>query len=166
MFWINYTSIKLEKYGLELHLRQGLGFKLVYKVRSRKILVLNQGWFASRAHVVISKDTLGCQSIWLVEIRDGAKYTMQKTAPHQKIKKPHNYSVHNVNSAQAEKHACRLSTTNWHLPLAAAICLYKDYIMLLLRLLILNTFLKGVQRENRNEALCALGKTGDKQVFR
>ena len=54
----------------------------------------------------------------------------------------------------------RLSTTNWHLPLADAIYLYKDYIMLLLQLLILNTVLKGVQSENRNEALCALGKTG------
>ena len=43
MVCINYISIKLEKYGLELHLRQGLGFELVYKVRSRKIVVLNQG---------------------------------------------------------------------------------------------------------------------------
>ena len=84
---------------------------------------------------------------------------MQKTAPHQKKKKK-NYSVQNVNSAKAEKHSCRLSTTNWHLPLADVIYLYKDYIMLLLRLLILNTILKGVQSENRNEALCALGKTG------
>ena len=33
--------------------------------------------------MVISKDTLGCHSISLVEIRDAAKYTVQKTAPHQ-----------------------------------------------------------------------------------
>ena len=43
MVCINYISIKLEKYGLELQLRQGLGFQLVCEVRSRKTVVLNQG---------------------------------------------------------------------------------------------------------------------------
>ena len=63
--------------------------------------------------MVISKDTLGCHSISLVEIRDAAKYTVQKTAPHQK-KKKNNHSVQNVNSAKAEKHSCK--TVNYKLP--------------------------------------------------